>query len=143
MKGRIIIELIASALIILFFYAVVSQLIFHNTYSAQLNRVPFNSLFAAIIAWTLPVLQLTLIWLLWKPALRLTGLICSLAVVSMYTIYLFIMLPGGSRLACRCGELWQKASLEVNILFNLAVIVLAAFAIVLAGRIKTNSPRLT
>lgn len=143
MKGKTIIELIASLLIILFLYAAASQLIFHDTYYTQISRTPFNSAFAGIISWTLPVVQLTLVWLLRRSALRLTGLICSLIIVSIYTVYLFIMLPAGSRLACRCGELWQKASLEVNILFNLAVILLAALAIILTGRLKTNSPHLT
>jgi hypothetical protein len=143
MKGRTIIELVASVLIILFLYAAVSQLLFHNTYYTQINRAPFNSIFARIIAWALPACQLILAWLLWRPALRLAGLICSLVVVSIYTVYLFTMLPAGSHLACRCGELWQQASLEMNILFNLAVILLAALAIILTGRLKTNSPRLT
>lgn len=143
MKGRTVIEFISSALIVLFLYAAVSQVIFHNTYIVQYNRAIPNGIIAGIAAWTLPVLQLLLTWLLWRSSTRLAGLICSLVVVSLFTIYLFIMLPAGSKSACRCGELWQKASLEVNILFNLGTILLAAVGIILMGRLKTNSPHLT
>jgi hypothetical protein len=142
MKGRTVIELIASALILLFLYAAVSQIIFHDTYYSQLNRT-LNRLFSGIIIWTIPVVHVLLAWLLWRPAKRLAGFISSLGVVSLYTIYLFIMLPAGSKSSCQCGEVWQKASLEINILFNLAVILISAIAIILMGRLKTNSPRLT
>jgi hypothetical protein len=143
MKGKTVIELIASALILLFLYAAISQVIIHDTYYTQLSRSLGNGLFAGIIAWSIPVVHLLLAWLLWKPQRRLAGLICSLGAAGLYTIYLFIMLPLGSKAACQCGELWQTTSLEINILFNLAVILLAAIAIILMGRLKTNSPRLT
>ena len=143
MKGKTVIELIASVLILLFMYAAVSQVVFHNTYYTQLNRSLINGLFAGIITWLIPVVHILLAWLLWRPSTKLAGFICSLGVVSLYTIYLFIMLPLGSKAACQCGELWQKASLEINILFNLAVILLTAVGIILMGRLKTNSPRLT
>jgi hypothetical protein len=143
MKGRTVIELIASALIVLFLYAAFSQVIFHKTYLAQFNHSTSSGLLSGIIVWTLPVLQLLLIWLLWRSQTRLAGLISALVAVSLFTIYLFIMLPAGSKSACRCGELWQKASLEVNILFNLAIILLSAVGIILVGRLKTNSPHLT
>jgi hypothetical protein len=143
MKSRTVIELIASALLILFLYAAVSQIIFHTTYNSQLNRSLSSALFASIIIWSIPVIHIILGWLLWRTSTRLGGLIGVLAVVSLYTIYLFIKLPAGSKSACRCGELWQQASLEINILFNLAVILLAAAGIILMGRLRTNSPHLT
>lgn len=143
MKARTVIELIASALIVLFLYAAFSQLFLHNAYFTQLNRSLSSGLFAGFVVWALPAAHLLLAWLLWRPALRLAGLISALGMVSLYTVYLFIMLPAGSKLACQCGELWQRASLEINILFNLAVILLIAVCIILVGKIKTNSPRLT
>jgi hypothetical protein len=143
MKGKTVIELIASALLILFLYAAISQVIFHDIYYSQLSRSLSSAVFANIIIWSIPVVHILLGWLLWRPSTRLAGLIGVLAAVSLYTIYLFIKLPAGSRSACRCGELWQQASLEINILFNLAVILLAAITIILMGRLKTNSPRLT
>jgi hypothetical protein len=130
-------------LIILFLYAAISQLIFHDTYYSQLNRSLSSALFANIIIWSIPIVHISVGWLLWRPSTRLVGLIGVLFVVSLYTIYLFIRLPVGSKSACQCGELWQRASLEINILFNLAVILLAAISIILVGRLKTNSPQLT
>lgn len=143
MKGKTITELVASALIVLFLYAAIMQLVFHHTYFVQFNRSLSKELLAQIITWTLPFVQFFVGWLLWRNNTRLAGLISTMALVSLYTIYLFIMLPAGSRSQCNCGELWQKASLEVNILFNLAVILLAAAAIIISGRFKTNTPRLT
>ena len=143
MKGRTVIELIASALLVVFLYAAITQVVFYNTYYIQLNRSLSSAFFANIIIWSIPVVHILLGWLLWRPSTRLAGLIGVLALVSLYTIYFFIKLPAGSRSACQCGELWQQASLEINILFNLAVILLAAIAIILVGRLRTNSPRLT
>jgi hypothetical protein len=143
MKGKTITELIASALIVLFLYAAVMQLAFHQTYLTQFTRSLSKEALSQVVAWTLPLAQLSLGFLLWKNSTRLTGLIGTLVLVSLFTIYLFVMLPAGSRSRCNCGELWQKTSLEVNILFNLAVILLSAVAIIITGRFKTNTPRLT
>jgi|GEM_PF-6460506 hypothetical protein len=143
MKGKTIVELLASALIVVFLYAAAVQFVYHETYFSQLNRPRTGKVFAYIISYLLPLVHVLLAWLLWRPAKRLAGFVCAMAVMSLYTIYLFVMLPAGSKAQCHCGELWQGASLELNILFNLAVILLSAVAIILMGRFKTNSPHFT
>ncbi len=140
MKARTIIEVIASLLIICFLYAAISQAVFHNTFQSQINRSLVNEPLTVTISWLLPAVQLLLSFLLYRPATRLAGLCCSLALVGCYTVYLITMLPQTYSSACHCGEPWQGFTVEVNILVNLAIILLAATAIILTGRFKTDSP---
>lgn len=141
MKPKTIIQVIVSLLIVLFLYATIAQFVWRNTYNAQFHRVLPNHISAAIIEWSLPVAQLLLAYLLWRPATRLAALIFSLAIVGCFTVYLVIMLPEAGQSACHCGELWQTITVGSNILFNLFIIILIATAIVLTGRFKTDSPR--
>lgn len=141
MKARTIIEVIASLLIVLFLYAAIVQAVSHPGFQSQIDRILSHNALSGIVAWLLPAIQLTLAFLLWRPATRLAGFSCSLAMVGCYTVYLIMMLPAAQRSACHCGELWQQASLELNILVNLGIIVLSAAAIVLIGRYNKNSPR--
>lgn len=140
MKARTIIEIIASLLILLFLYSAAAQVAFHPTFKLQINRSLVNTPLSSLVAWLMPVTQLLLVYLLWRRSTRLAGLSCSLAAVSCYTIYLIIMLPKAWASSCNCGELIQAATLEINILINLAIILMIATAIILAGRFKTNSP---
>lgn len=140
MKGKTVIEVIASLLIVLFLYATISQVVFHNTFRAQLTRALPDRSLAIIISYTLPVMHLLLSFLLWRPATRLTGLCFSLAAISCFTIYLIIMLPTGYWQLCRCGETFPTGTLGTNILVNLVIILLTGAAIILAGRYRNNSP---
>jgi hypothetical protein len=141
MKARTVIEVIASLLIVLFLYAATTQVVSHPTFQSQINRSLSNAALSGIIAWLIPAIQLTMVFLLWRPATRLAAFSCSLAIVSCYTVYLVMMLPGAYNSFCNCGELWRQARLEINILVNVAIIFLAATAIILTGRFKENSPR--
>jgi hypothetical protein len=141
MKARTVIEVIASLLIVLFLYAATTQVVSHPTFQSQINRSLSNTALSGIIAWLIPAIQLTMAFLLWRPATRLAAFSCSLAIVSCYTVYLVMMLPGAYNSFCNCGELWQQARLELNILVNVAIIFLAATAIILTGRFTKNSPR--
>lgn len=141
MKARTVIEVIASLLIVLFLYAAISQVVSHPTFQSQINRSLSNTVLSGIIAWLIPAIQLAIVIILWRPATRLAAFGCSLAMVGCYTVYLIVMLPGAFKSNCHCGELWQQATLEINVLVNLAIIFLAATAIILSGRFKENSPR--
>ena len=141
MKARTFIEVIASLLIVLFLYAATTQVVSHPTFQSQINRSLSNAALSGIIAWLIPAIQLTMVFLLGRPATRLPAFSCSLAIVSCYTVYLVMMLPGAYKSYCNCGELWREARLEINILVNVAIILLAATAIVLTGRFKENTPR--
>ena len=109
MKARTVIEVIASLLIVLFLYAATTQVVSHPTFQLQINRSLSNTALSGIIAWLIPVIQLTMVFLLWRPATRLAAFSCSLAIVSCYTVYLLIMLPGAYKSYCNCGELWRQA----------------------------------
>jgi hypothetical protein len=140
MKSRTILEVITALLTVLFLYAASTQLISYNTFYGQLNRFFSNNLLTGFISVALPVLQVLLAILLWRPATRLLALGCTLAAVSLFTVYLIMMLPSAYRSSCRCGELLPMATLEVNIIINLFIVVLSATTIILMGRLKTNTP---
>lgn len=141
MKARTVIEVIASLLIVLFLYAAATQVVSHPAFQSQINRNLSNAALSGIIAWLIPAIQLAMVLLLWRPATRLAAFSCAMAIVSCYTVYLIMMLPAAYKSFCNCGELWRQARLEVNILVNLAIILLAATAIILTGRFKENLPR--
>lgn len=139
MKSKTIIRVISTFLIVLFVFAAVYKIIYFGTFRIQLNKSPFINGYAAWIAPLIPAMELLVAFLLYRATYRLAGLFCAFFLVSFYTIYLLSMLHTGHEMSCNCGELWQRLSLSMHLLFNLGIVVLCCTGVILSGKIKYNT----
>jgi hypothetical protein len=142
MKRKTTIQLVAVFLLLVFTWDAISKLIWFQTFRSQLDKSPYTSGYSTLIAPVLPVAELLIAALLIRDRTRLSGLFCSFFLVSLFTVHLLAMLSTGYQLPCACGEMIQQLSLGKHIIFNLAIIMMAATAIILYGRVDRRRPGL-
>lgn len=137
MKRNTIIEVIASLLVLLFIYAALSKLFDYKNFRTQLSRSPFLTNFSGMTAWMLPMGELLVVGaLLFKPT-RWIGLYASLFLMTMFSVYIYLMLNYSSYIPCSCGGILSKMGWKDHFLFNLLFVVLSIAGIWLESRRKT------
>jgi putative oxidoreductase len=120
---------ISALLILLFSYTAVSKLLDFPTFSAQLRQTPYLNHFAIFLAIAIPLLELAIIVLLTRQATRKTGLIISLGLLSVFTLYIGAMLLTHQKMPCTCGGVISKMKWEQHIIFNLFFIAINVIAL--------------
>jgi len=130
-KRSIVVEIISSLLIILFIYTALSKLSDYKTFTVQLSKSPFITLYAKSIAWSIPAVEILISLLLVFKRTRLIGLYISFFIMSLFTAYLIIMLNFSYHIPCSCGGVLQNLSWNDHIVFNGFFIVLAGAGVLL------------
>jgi hypothetical protein len=118
-------EIIPALLIFLFVYAAISKLANHNQFIYVLSKSPLIGQFTALISWIVPVVELLISLLLFRPGWRRFGLSMSMLLMSAFTLYIGYMLLFTPQLPCSCGGIIQQLSWREHLLFNILFTVLA------------------
>lgn len=119
MKRTVIIEIIATLLMILFLYTAISKLLDYRITSIILSDTPFISPLGPVLAWAVPVIELATVVLLFIPALRMKGLYASLILMLAFTMYVVLLVSFSKTLPCSCGGVLETLSWKQHIVFNL------------------------
>lgn len=130
MNRNSLIEIICGLLILLFVYTGLSKLYERSFFETQLSLYPYIRKFAAIFSWALPVLELITALLLLVQRSRTVGLYASVSLLSVFTIYLVVMLISESGLPCSCGGVLQQMTWQQHILFNSGLIIITIAGII-------------
>jgi hypothetical protein len=129
---------IASSLFILLFaYAAASKLIDYQNFHFQLGRSPFISWAAGILAWSVPGIEIAVVFLLLFEKTKLLGLYASVFLMSMFSAYIFFMTHYSYFTPCSCGGILSKMGWATHFYFNLSFLVLGIAAILLYERKET------
>lgn len=134
MKKAFLVKVITYFFIILFLYTGVAKLMDVHVFKEQLISSPLMSSLAGIITWALPIGELLLAVALFIPAFQLKGLFATLALMSLFTIYVVTILFMDNHLSCSCGGMIENLSPRQHVIFNSACVILSAVAITLARR---------
>jgi hypothetical protein len=122
-------ETIPVLFILLFVYAAVSKLIDFPSFNAQLAQSPLLTGFTGWIIWLVPLLEITIAFLLSFERLRVTGLYASFSLMVMFTAYIIAILNFSEFIPCSCGGVLQHMSWKTHLAFNISFILLAILAI--------------
>lgn len=128
---KLIVEIICLFYILLFVYAAVSKLLDFENFEVQLGQSPLLSVFAWWISWIIPSLELLTVFLLILPRFRILGLFATLSLMTMFTVYIFIILHFSSFVPCSCGGILEKMSWNTHLIFNVFCILCSVTALVL------------
>lgn len=139
MRKTTIIEIICCLLAILFVYASVSKLVDYNTFKLQLSKSPFLTSFSNLVAYTLPIVEISVALLLALPVMRLIGLYASLFLLTLFTAYLIAMLNFSYYIPCSCGGVLSSLSWHQHIIFNIVFVALSLMGIFLQARSQKNT----
>ncbi len=111
-------------LIFLFTYTGMSKLMDHDTFEVTILLSPIIKQQGAIISWLIPVSELLIVVLLLVSKYMRTGLLLSLLLMTMFTVYIAYMLLFVPNLPCSCGGILKELSWSNHLLFNSFIIVL-------------------
>ena len=131
MRRKTIIEIICSLLIFLFIYTAVSKLLDYNSFKSVLRRSPLIGDYASVVALALPITEGLVSTLLFIPLTRLWGLYASLALMSVFTVYLAYMILFTPNLPCSCGGVLKQMTWNQHLVFNTFFFLLSLSGVVL------------
>jgi len=130
MKKDIYINVCCTLLIILFVYAAGSKLIDYEHSLREMHNQIFPTFAANILTWLVPTLEIGAILLLLLPSSKIIGLWISLALMSVFTVYIAIVMTGiFGRIPCSCGGILNNMPYSTHLIFNLLVILLTLSAL--------------
>lgn len=120
---------------LLFVYAATSKLLDFENFQVQLGQSPLLSAFAKIIAYLIPIIEYGISIFLCISQFRIAGLLASTTLMTMFTIYIYIVLNYSSFVPCSCGGVLEKMTWDEHLIFNCIVLILNVVAVLL-HRIK-------
>lgn len=118
--------------ILLFVYAAVSKGIDFENFKVQLGQSPLLNAYAGILVWMVPISEIIIALLLAINPLRKIGLFASMSLMSMFTVYIYLILNFSSYIPCSCGGILEKLDWNEHLYFNLAFVFFALVALVLS-----------
>jgi hypothetical protein len=143
--GKLILfaDMISGLLLLLFLYTSISKLTDQEVFKNVLTASPLLKRYAEIIAWLIPSTEIAIAILLFIPRFRIKGLIASVILIALFTIYLLYMIAFTPNLPCSCGGVIRLLTWPQHIIFNLFFIFSSLAGIILyrrANNLKSNPP---
>ena len=116
---------------LLFVYAAMSKLLDYGNFSRQLGQSPMLSAFAGWIRWFVPLLELIIAVFLFVPKVRLAAMFAAYLLMTMFTVYIYILLNYSSFVPCSCGGILEKLTWNQHMFFNIIFMFLGIVGIIL------------
>jgi predicted anti-sigma-YlaC factor YlaD len=140
MKVGTFIEIVSALFILLFLYTAISKSFKVGSTAGALKKTPLLSDVAYPVAWAVVVVEYIVAFLLFWPRTRKIGLYASLGLMSIFTIYIGLMMVFAPKLPCSCGGVISKMTWGYHLVFNTFFAFLALIAIWL-DRKKSNDEK--
>lgn len=129
MKKIAVIETIILLNVILFLYTGIAKFQDYSVFKEQLAESPVLAPVAKTIAILLPVVEFLVVLMLAVPRWRLKGLYTTLFLMSVFTVYIIVLIATSDNLPCSCGGIIEQLSWQQHIVFNVIFIGLDVLAI--------------
>lgn len=129
-------KIIGILFIILFVYAATSKLLAIEQFKIQLGKSPFISIYASWMVWMIPVIELLIVGLFIFQKHLLVAFYSSFTLMTLFTIYIFLVLNFSDSIPCACGGVLQTLSWMEHLVFNIIFVALAILGIILTIRKK-------
>ncbi|MEP2057667.1 MAG: MauE/DoxX family redox-associated membrane protein [Maribacter litoralis] len=115
--------------VVLFVYAASSKLFDYQQFQIQLGQSTILTAYADTVAWIVPALELVLSFFLLFERYRLFALYACLGLMSMFTVYIILILNFSDFIPCSCGGVLENLDWSEHVVFNIFFMVLAFFSI--------------
>ncbi|WP_312297843.1 MauE/DoxX family redox-associated membrane protein [Chryseobacterium sp.] len=139
----IFIKTVSCFFILLFVYASVSKLLDFENFQIQIAQSPLLSAYAGGISYAVIIVELIIVLLLTFPSRRLIGLYLSTALMSAFTIYIFLILNYSDFVPCSCGGILEKMGWTEHLIFNILCVVIGGLSVLIIGRANHKTHRKT
>src|SRR5690606_5996803 len=128
---KAIVETISMLFILLFVFASISKLLEFNDFQTQLGQSPLLSAFAVPVSYGVIITELATSMLLVFSLTRRVGLFITFVLMTMFTMYIIIILNFTSFTPCSCGGVLEALGWTEHLIFNIVFMILAIVAIYL------------
>src|SRR5690554_855339 len=112
-----IITVICYLYVMLFVYTAVSKFLDFENFQVQLGQSPLLSAFAGWVSWGVLLIELLTAGLLMFDKTRRLGLYIALALMVMFTTYIYIILNYSDFIPCSCGGILEKMGWTEHLIF--------------------------
>ncbi|MCF6406896.1 hypothetical protein L3C95_28615 [Chitinophaga filiformis] len=125
MLRKVVTETIRLSFILLFVYTAASKFIDYENFRAVIGQSPLITRFAPVLAIVVPVAEIVIALLLVIPRYRRVGLYASFAVMTLFTVYIVVLLTLSEKIPCSCGGVISQMSWTQHLYFNIVFMLLA------------------
>ena len=116
--------------VILFIYAAVSKLLDFENFQVQLAQSPLLSAYAGLISYAVILIEVFIAGLLLFKGTKLWGLYGTFALMTAFSMYIYLMLNYSDFVPCSCGGILEKMSWTQHLIFNVVTVFIAGVGIV-------------
>lgn len=128
-RREILFDVVTFIFIMLFVYTASSKLMAIEGFIKVLGKSPLLGHFNLVLAYAIPAIELVLSLMLLINQSKRLGLILSLLLMVIFTVYLIYMVSSASTLPCMCGGVINTMTWKQHIFFNIAFIAMAITAL--------------
>lgn len=133
------IEAVSLFYILLFVYAAISKVLEFENFQAQLGQSSIIGAYAGIVSYSIIIIELLVSVMLVIPSFKLRGLYSSFILMSLFTVYIFIILNFTSNIPCSCGGILEKMTWKGHLIFNIISLILAGLALLCFDRTRRRT----
>ncbi|WP_404986171.1 MauE/DoxX family redox-associated membrane protein [Chryseobacterium sp. M5] len=136
---KLIPDIASSFFILLFCYAALSKAFDFENFQVQLGQSPLLSAYAGVISYGVILIEIMIIALLILKRLNIAGLYASTALMTAFTVYIFLILNYSEFVPCSCGGILEKLGWTEHLIFNIFCVILGAVSVFISEKSKTKS----
>lgn len=140
MLRKAVLETIRLLFILLFVYTAVSKFIDHENFRAVIGQSPLITQFAPVLAIVVPVAEIVIALLLVIPRYRQAGLYASFAIMTLFTVYIVVLMTLSEKIPCSCGGVVSMMSWTQHLYFNIGFVLLALLGMWLYTKQPGDTP---
>jgi putative oxidoreductase len=139
-KRQVLLECISALLILLFLYAALSKFLDFRTFIKEMNNQPLPNSWTPFLVWFIPGMEITLSVLLIFERTRLLGLIGSLVLMGLFTLYTgIILMHFFPYVPCSCGGIIKRLSWQQHLVLNLFFVAISVVGVFFQRRKSFHS----
>lgn len=121
-------DFISAFFILLFVHTALSKLLAIESFFAILSQFPVIVVSPRLFGYTILFTELMIAALLFIPKTRIGGLLLSGFLMSLFTLYLGILLLTKTSLPCSCGGIIASMDWKTHLLFNALCVMIAQWS---------------
>lgn len=132
---KVVIEIIAALLVLLFLYASISKLLGFSLFVDEMNNQPFPNWMTPYLVVLIPASEILIALALLFDRSRMIGFYASLILLFLFTLYATLVLFNVfDYVPCTCGGMIKKLNWWQHLLFTASFLILSITAIALAKK---------
>lgn len=128
---NLLVDILSAFFILLFIYAALSKVLDFEKFRVELGKSPILNSFAYPISILIPSLEIIIAIMLAVKRCQYLGLYMAYSLMVMFSAYIIVILKFSSYIPCSCGGILQNMSWTQHLFFNVAFVLLGAFAVLI------------